>query len=250
MLRPGSAPLRLPPEPPLPRPDSSPANQFENPRALARDPVLRHRAPHAFRESHQRRTSARIRRAHGRRGRGAARASRQRLGRLARRGISGPRHRGARCRTAAARRPRRARPHGHARDGQAHRAGRGRDREMRRDLRVDGRARRAAAHPGGGRHGRRAQLRALRGARRRAGGDALELPVVAGDPGRRPGAHGGQRPRAQACEQRQRRRARAPAVVAGRRCPGRRVHDATGALRRCPGSHRPRGDRGDHAHRQ
>ena len=66
--------------------------------------------------------------------------------------------------------------------------------------------------------------------RRGAGDHAVELPAVAGDALRRPGAHGGQRRPAQARQQRAADRAVPGGAVRPGRLPGRRVPDAADRL--------------------
>ena len=76
--------------------------------------------------------------------------------------------------------------------------------------------------PGGGRDRGLAQLRGLRSAGRRARGDALELPVLAGGPLRRPRLHGRQRGPAEARGQRLRLRPGRGGRLPRGRIPGRR----------------------------
>ena len=105
-----------------------------------------------------------------------------------------------------------------ARDGQADRAGRGRGREVRVGVRLLRRARRAL--PGRASRARPTPSRSyvrFDPLGRGAGGHAVELPLLAGLPLRRAGAHGGQRRRAQARLQRAALRARDRGGVPRRR---------------------------------
>ena len=110
---------------------------------------------------------------------------------------------------------------------------RGRGREVRRHLRLLRRARRGLPRRPAARDRRLAQLRPLRPARRRAGHHAVELPLLAGVPLRRAGAHGGQRGHPQARLQRA-----AAARSPSRRCSARAgfpeglFRTAAGRLRR------------------
>ena len=116
----------------------------------------------------------------------------------------------ARHRRPARGRRRRDRRHDHARDGQADRPARAEVLKCAKNMRFYADTRRAfladepLADPSS--VGASARLRALPAARRRAGGDAVELPALAGDPLRRPGADGRQRRAAQARLERARRR--------------------------------------------
>ena len=145
-----------------------------------------------------------------------------------------------------------ARPADGGGDGQAARAGPGRGRQVRlgvpRTTPTTARGFLADARRG---DGRVEQLRALRAARAGAGGDAVELPVLAGLPLRGAGADGGQRGAAEARRQRDRLRARdrgrSSATRASRRRSSARCSSAPSAWRDVIGG--PRGEGGD-AHRQ
>ena len=95
----------------------------------------------------------------------------------------------ARC---PARREGPLRRHDHRRDGQADRRGRGRGREVRLELRLLRRERRALPAPEHIDIERHRELRRVRAARRGAGDHAVELPVLAGDPLPGAGADGRQ----------------------------------------------------------
>ena len=156
------------------------------------------------------------------------------------------------------RRPGRRRRHGRRaddhRDGQDARLGQGRGGQVRQGAALLRRARPgdagAASRATPDAVGRPGGLRRLPAARRRPGDHAVELPALAGDAVRRPGADGRQRRPAQARQQRAADRALPGGAVPQGRLPRRRLpdpadrlgHDRAGAARR-PGGRRD-------AHRQ
>ena len=102
-------------------------------------------------------------------------------------------------------------------DGQAHPPGARRGGEVRLVLPLLRRGRPGLRRAQAGRHRRDPQLRRLRADRRRARGDAVELPVLAGVPVRGSRAGGGQRRGPQARFERPRLRARDRGGVRGGR---------------------------------
>ncbi len=117
---------------------------------------------------------------------------------------------------------------------------------MRLGLRLLRRERRGLPRPRAGRDRRARELRALRPDRRGAGGDAVELPLLAGLPLRRAGADGGQRRPAQARLQRARLRpGHRGGLPAGRAAQGRVHHPAGAEPHRAAADRRPQGRGGD-----
>ena len=137
-----------------------------------------------------------------------------------------------------------------ARDGQDHRLGGGRSREVRLGLSLLRRERRALPRRRTGAHGCQPKLRPLRPPRPGPRRHALELSVLAGFPFCGPGAGGGERGAAQARLERSRLRARDRGDLPRGRVSRRSVPDAPRRLRPRREAHRGSPDRRRHADRK